>query len=165
MALIRRHDAQLRALSYRLLADREAMDDVLQDAYAKAFRGLPHFRGDASPLTWLYRIVYNACLDELRRAKRRGRVELLHEPAVDDPGLGEDPGERIERAALLHDALMTLPPEERAAVWLVDAEELSYRVAAEALGIPEGTLASRLNRARRALRERLAGLADRGGSR
>jgi RNA polymerase sigma-70 factor (ECF subfamily) len=164
-ALIQRHDRQLRALSYHVLGDREAMDDVLQDAYLKAFRALPEFRGESALGTWLYRVVYNACLDELRRSKHRERVLSLSEaPERHRPPPG-DPREQVEHASVVRDALKALSPEERAAVWLVDAVGLSYHVAAEALGIREGTLASRLNRARAALRERLADLVGQGASR
>jgi len=70
--IIRRHDYGLRRLAYRFLGDEDAMDDVLQDAYLKAFAAVSDFRGDASPRTWLYRIVGNTCLDMLRgRARRR----------------------------------------------------------------------------------------------
>jgi RNA polymerase sigma-70 factor, ECF subfamily len=62
-AVIRHYDPGLRTLAYRLLGDRDGMDDALQEAYVKAFRALPRFRGDSKLGTWLYRIAYNACLD------------------------------------------------------------------------------------------------------
>ena len=74
--LIERHDRSFRSLAFRLLADRDRMDDALQDAYVKAFRALPRFRGGSAPSTWLYRIVYNTCLDELRRGRFRRHVPL-----------------------------------------------------------------------------------------
>ena len=68
--LVRRYDGRLRALAYKLLgADRDRMDDVLQDAYVRAYRGLGGYRRDADLGTWLYRITYNACIDELRRQR------------------------------------------------------------------------------------------------
>ena len=70
--VVRRHDDRLRGLAYKLLGgDRDRMDDVLQEAYIRAFRALGTFRRDAHLGSWLYRIVYNACIDELRRSKRR----------------------------------------------------------------------------------------------
>src|ERR671929_384113 len=74
--LVERHDRPLRALAFRLLGDRDAMDDALQEAYVKAFRSLPRFDGRSSVRTWLYRVVYNACVDELRRARARSVVAL-----------------------------------------------------------------------------------------
>ena len=69
--IVERHDDRLRALAFHLLQDREAMRDVLQDAYVKAYLGLPAFRGEADLGTWLYRIVYTTCLNHLRSASRR----------------------------------------------------------------------------------------------
>jgi DNA-directed RNA polymerase specialized sigma24 family protein len=68
--VVRHYDPGLRALAYRLLGDRDRMDEALQEAYLKAYRALPHFRGGSKLGTWLYRIAYNACLDELERSRR-----------------------------------------------------------------------------------------------
>jgi RNA polymerase sigma-70 factor (ECF subfamily) len=160
-ALIRHYDVGLRALAYRLLGSRERMDDALQEAYVQAFRALPHFRGESAPGTWLYRITYNACLDELRRSRNVVPLESLRERADPRPGAEETMSVRGDLA----DALAKLAPEDRAAVLLVDAQGFDYRGAAEVLGIPEGTVASRLSRARAALRrlldERLQGASER----
>jgi DNA-directed RNA polymerase specialized sigma24 family protein len=71
--LVGRNDLSHRRLAFRLLGDRDRMDDVLQNAYVRAFRGLRSFRGDASLETWLYRIVYNACIDDLAVGATRSR--------------------------------------------------------------------------------------------
>jgi RNA polymerase sigma-70 factor (ECF subfamily) len=147
-ALVRHYDAGLRALAFRLLGDRVRMDDALQEAYVKAYRSLPRFRGDAALGTWLYRIAYNACLDELKRT--RAVVDL--ESVRDRAHAGLDPAEALSVRYTLGRALAELPPEDRAAVLLVDAHGFDYRDTADVLGIPEGTVASRLNRARAALR-------------
>jgi RNA polymerase sigma-70 factor (ECF subfamily) len=149
--LVRHYDDGLRALAYRLLGDRDRMDDALQEAYVAAFRALPRFRGDAGLGTWLYRIAYNACLDELRRTRTVVPIDSVRERV--DPSSPTD-----DRAAARSDlgaALAALPPEDRAAVLLVDAQGFDYRSAAAILGVPEGTVASRLSRARRALRRQL----------
>ena len=147
VVLVRELDLRHRRLAFRLLGDRARMDDVLQDAYARAFRALPGFSGRASLGTWLYRIVYNACLDDLRRSGARKEVSLdeWHEPEA-----GRNEG--IEQRLDLEAALAALPVQLRAVVLLVDADELSYDEAAEVLGIPAGTVASRLSRAREALK-------------
>jgi len=150
-AVLRHYDAGLRALAYRLLEDRDRMDDALQHAYLQAFRALPRFRGDAAPSTWLYRIAYNACLDQLRRTRTVVPLETVRERPAPGPGVVETVQLRRDVAA----ALAALPPEERAAVLLVDAQGFDYRSAAEILGVPEGTVASRLNRARALLRRSL----------
>lgn len=149
ISVVREYDLQHRRLAFRLLGDRDRTDDVLQDAYSKAFRALPGFRGGAAIGTWLYRIVYNACLDELRRSGARKEVPL--EEWKQGTG-APDVDQRLD----LETALTALPVELRAVVLLVDADELSYEEAAEVLGIPAGTVASRLSRAREALKGALA---------
>jgi RNA polymerase sigma-70 factor (ECF subfamily) len=145
LSLVREFDLRHRRLAFRLLGDRDRMDDVLQEAYARAFRALPRFRGGAAAETWLYRIVYNACLDDLRRSGSRKEVSL---DQWRERGATHDVEQRLD----LESALAALPVELRAVVLLVDADELSYDEAAEVLGIPAGTIASRLSRARDALR-------------
>lgn len=150
LQLIREFDLRHRRLAFRLLGDRHRMDDVLQEAYARAFRALPRFAGRASAGTWLYRIVYNTCLDDLRRSGARKEISLDEWREA-----GSDRTERVEQRLDLEAALAALPVELRAVVLLVDAEELSYDEAAEILGIPPGTVASRLSRARAVLRAAL----------
>lgn len=145
--LLREHDLRHRRLAYRLLGDRQRMDDVLQEAYARAFRALPRFSGRAAFGTWLYRIVYNACVDELRRSGARKEVSL-EEWREREPARGDSVDDRLDLEA----ALAALPVELRAVVLLIDADELSYDEASEILGIPAGTVASRLSRARDVLK-------------
>jgi RNA polymerase sigma-70 factor (ECF subfamily) len=151
--LVRHYDHDLRALAYRLLGDPDRMDDALQEAYVKAFRSLSSFRGESRLGTWLYRIVYNACLDELKRGGRLVQLPLEDAAYPPDPRL--DVAEAVAGRSRLAEALAELTPEERAAVLLVDAQGFDYRSAGEVLGVPEGTVASRLNRARAALRHAL----------
>lgn len=161
-ALIREHDHNLRMLAYRLLGDRDAMDDVLQEAYLRAYQGLPGFRGEAAAGTWLYRITYNICLDHLRADKRRKgtfsadhSLEELAESGWEPEAAGGDPAEGAPLRADLALTLDTLSPEHKAAVLLVDAMGHDYARAGEILGIREGTLASRLHQARSILRKAL----------
>ncbi len=151
--LVSHYDHGLRALAYRLLGDAAQMDDVLQDAYVKAYRGLATFRGDAGVGTWLYRVTYNACLDHLRRTRRTDHLPLdgLADRASSEP----DPGERAATRGSLADALIALSPEQRAVVMLVDAEGFDHAAAARVLGVAEGTVHSRLFRAHAILRARL----------
>jgi RNA polymerase sigma-70 factor (ECF subfamily) len=149
------YDRRLRGLAYRVLGDSNRMDDALQEAYVRAFRALPRFRGDAKLSTWLFRITYNACLDELARANKVSHLPLdeLAGQASEAPEPGDALGLRDELAT----ALAALAPEERAALVLVDAEGFDYSAAAKILGIPVGTVASRLNRARSSVRGALRG--------
>ncbi len=151
--LVRHYEPRLRALAYRLLEDRDLTDDALQEAYVRAFKALGRFRGDSSLGTWLYRITYNACIDELRRGRKV--VPLFSDIESDsvDPRTG--PEETAVARRDLAAALASLPSDLRAVVVLVDADGLDYREAAKVLGVPPGTVGSRLNRARAVLRAAL----------
>jgi len=149
-SLLSRHDRGLRGLAYRLLGNQDAMDDALQESYLKAFRALPKFAGDSAFKSWLYRIVYNTCLDELRRNRKMGIVPI--EAASNRPDGRADPADTATENVDLAAALATLTPETRAAVLLVFGDGMDYHSATEVLGIPRGTLASRLHRGRAQLR-------------
>ncbi|MCZ7663923.1 MAG: sigma-70 family RNA polymerase sigma factor [Thermoleophilia bacterium] len=157
--LLKTHDRGLRSLAYRLLGDRDCMDDVLQEAYLKAYRALPGFRGDAEVGTWLYRIVYNASVDCIRRDATRQAV-----PLTDLTNLAsrrhDDPAVIVAGRQDLAAALAALPPEQRAAVLLVDAQGFDHALAADVMGVPVGTVGSRLHRARAALRQALGDTYD-----
>jgi RNA polymerase sigma-70 factor (ECF subfamily) len=153
VAIVQAYDGRLRRLVTRMLVDRDRVDDVLQEAYVRAHRALPRFRADADLGTWLYRIAYNCCIDELRAAQRRPRpIELVPEQPADAAG----PGRRVAAQQAVRAALAELPEDQRAAVLLVDGGELDYDDAAEVLGVPRGTVASRVSRGRRVLRARLS---------
>jgi len=140
-------DPGLRSLAFRLLRDRDRMDDALQEAYIKAYRALPAYDGRSRLGTWLYRITYNVCIDELRRSGREEWVEL------DDDRVesGADPGDQVSDHVSLVDALSQLSPGYQAVLLLIDGQGFDYRAAAEILDVAEGTVASRLHRARQAL--------------
>jgi RNA polymerase sigma-70 factor, ECF subfamily len=147
--MLKHYDSRLRALAFRMLRDPELMDDALQDASIKAYQALPGFRGESGAGTWLYRITYTTCLDYLRRERR---FQLLTaEDALADAA-AEDPCEAATRWADLEDALDQLPVEQRVLVILVHQYGYDYRTAAEVIGVPEGTVSSRLAAARTRLR-------------
>jgi len=155
--LILEHDASLRCLAYRLLGDRDLMDDALQEAYAKAFAALPSFHRRSSVATWLYRITYTTCIDVLRRERRLAALpDNLLQDAID---LAPDPGDELAERERLSTALASLPPEQRAAVLLVDRDGFDYKTVAEILDVPFGTAASRVSAARHALRRALGSAA------
>lgn len=149
--LLDANGAAMRRLAYSMLGDEATMDDVLQTAYVRAFRALPKFDGRSSFGTWLHRIVANAAVDELRRIARRGEVDLEAlegRAAASSPDIGDASDVRMDLA----NALAGLPADLRIVVLMVDAEGYSYDEVAEVVGIPPGTVASRLSRARAALR-------------
>jgi RNA polymerase sigma-70 factor, ECF subfamily len=148
--MLDRHHRRLRRLVAGLIADRDRVDDVLQEAYLKAFRGLPRaFANDAHEATWLYRIVSRCCLDELRRRRRR-RESPAAEVVV--AAMSADAQPRLE----LEDAFRALAPDDRAVLLLVGVVGLDYETAAAILRVPRGTLAWRLSGARARFREVLS---------
>jgi RNA polymerase sigma-70 factor (ECF subfamily) len=152
-AVVRLYDLRLRGLAYRVLGDRDSMDDALQEAYVRAFRALPRFRGEARIGTWLFRITYNACLDELARKRKVTQVPL--DELVEQASAEPEPGEALQARGDFAASFAALSKDERAVVFLVDVQGFDYSGAAELLGVPVGTVASRLNRARRSLRRAL----------
>jgi RNA polymerase sigma-70 factor (ECF subfamily) len=157
--LLANHDDQMRALAFRMLGGRAAMDDALQDAYVKAYRSLGRFQEASSFATWLHRIVARTCIDHLRKRQRRREVPLEVVSAT-APDRSAAPDQLVTDRSVLGQALSELPADQRAAVVLVDGEGYSYEQAAEVLGTRPGTIASRLSRARSSLRTALG--ADRG---
>jgi RNA polymerase sigma-70 factor, ECF subfamily len=155
VVLMDHFDRRLRSLAYRLLDDGDATVEAMQDVYVKAFAGLPAFEGRSSVGTWLYRITYTTCLDHLERRKRRTAVYVDCEPP--SLRLVRDPADEATLHADLAAALRSLTSDARAAVLLVDRDGYDYRTASAVLGIPMGTLASRLSAARAVLRRALEG--------
>ena len=142
-SLLERHEARLRRVAFGMLGDPHRVDDVLQDAFVKAYRKLPtRFETHAHEAAWLYRVVHRTCLNELRSRRRRPEA----------PGLPDDVGAPNEDSLAVAAALAELPVDARAVVLLVDLIGLDYDTAASALHIPRGTVASRLNSARTKLR-------------
>lgn len=147
--LLRRHDPAMRRLAFSLLHQSSAIDDALQDAYLQAFRGLGGFRGDAAFSSWLYRIVYRSCLDRLRRRRPTHSLDEVVEKSRDGHF---DATEQHAVGDTLRRALGELRPDHRAALMLVDGEGYSYEETAAILQTTKGTVASRVSRARAALR-------------
>ena len=152
--IIRHYDRRLRVIADRVLDDRQAMDDALQEVAIKALRGLPSFRGEAPLGAWLCRIATTTCLDCLRRRRPEDPTapDALSERATSLP----DPADQAGDRQLLAAALLALPVDQRVAVTLVDQFGSDYRAAADVLGVPVGTAASRVASARARLRVALA---------
>jgi RNA polymerase sigma-70 factor, ECF subfamily len=151
-ALLRRHHDRVHAVCRRLAGNEADALDATQEALLAIVRGLPRFDGRSAFSTWAYRVATNACLDELRRRRRRPVVGLPddeREP-LDGSGLsGAAAGIEVLPDRLAIDAaLAQLPEEFRAAVVLRDLCDLDYAEIAEVLGIPPGTVRSRIARAR-----------------
>ena len=146
-------------VAYRIVGDPDAAADATQDAFLSAYRAIARFRG-GSFRSWVLRIVTNTCYDQLRAKKRRPTTSLDADPdqdweewTVDE---GERPEEFSERQALsemLQRALQILPDDQRTVIVLSDVQGLRYNEISETLGVSLGTVKSRMNRARRKLRD------------
>jgi len=159
--ILQHHDRELRLLAFRLLGDQGQMEDALQDAAIKAYRALPAFEGRSAVGTWLYRIVYTTCLDHLRRRPAPlGQLASTGEEAMDPHS---DPLNRLVAWEQLDAALGVLPPDQRVALLLIDQEGYDYRTAGEIIGVPAGTVSSRVSTARATVRRLLGDLNQRGG--
>jgi len=168
--LVRRHADGLYAVVVRLCAGRDEAEEVTQEAFLRAWRGLPGFRGDAHFFTWLYRIGVNEARRRADGLRRRADVVVVsldeqREHASRDRWV--QPVDRAERADLrrtLDAAIAGLPLDQRAALVLRDVEGLSTAEAAAVLGLGEAAFKSRLHRARDLLRAALADHAREGGA-
>jgi RNA polymerase sigma-70 factor (ECF subfamily) len=155
--LVRTHQHRVYGLALRMLGNATEAQDVAQEAFLRAHRGLAGFRGDARLSTWLYAIVSRLCLNRLagseRRLARHGEETLVR---LTDTRPGPDHAlERDELEEALHRAIGELPDERRLVVVLRDVEGLGYEEIAAALELPVGTVRSRLHRARLDLKEKL----------
>ena len=165
--LVRRHERRVFSLVYRMLGSREEAEDVAQEAFLSLHRNGRRFRGEARFSTFVYRVAANAALNRRRTlGRRRAREEALvrRQDAGDDlPAAPRDPEDAASGGEVqqrVQAALGELPADLRLAIVLYDIEGQSYSDIAQALRIPEGTVKSRIHRARTALRERLRSLAQ-----
>lgn len=153
--LLKPHDRKLRALVWRLNAQ-DDIDDIMQEAYLKAHRSLPTFDAakGARLGSWLWRVVHSTCIDHHRRSARQPQTTTT--ATLSDFAMpATDVATRVVLQAQLRDALAQLPPAQSTVIALADGEGMSYDEIATLIDVSPGTVASRLNRARSALRELL----------
>lgn len=165
---MRAHIDRIHVVCRRLCANSADAEDATQDTLIAVIKGLPRFDGRSSFSTWVHRVATNTCIDGMRRRRRRpqvvrgvgerGRIEndgsragATIDPA--DPSVGAD--DRVPDRMAIDDALAALPEEFRVAVVLRDALGLDYAEIAEVLGLPPGTVRSRIARGRGRLAEML----------
>ena len=165
--LVRRHQRRVYAAALHILGNHSDADDATQETFVRAFRGLPTFDGRADFFTWLYRITVNTALNSLRGGKRgvalaqKGGTEAAHvggRPEALGQGVA-DPAQKAQQTAEVArvlTAVAELSPSLRVTLVLATIEDLPHKQIAEILEIPEGTVAWRVNEARRLLRQRLA---------
>lgn len=142
-----RYSERILNQSYRILLSREQAEDVVQDLFIKLPAMIGEFRGDSAVGTWLYRVAHNMCLTRLQQSRNRSRLE------EENLAGSESPDDPYEASDLLAKALAVLDPETRSLLWLKEGEGLSLKELSESFKLPEGTLKSRLSRARDRVRE------------
>jgi RNA polymerase sigma-70 factor (ECF subfamily) len=154
-ALVHRHERRVYNLALRMLGREEDAKDAAQDAFLNALRKLSSFRGQAAFTTWMHRVTMNTCYDILRK---RRREPLLDDPPEDIPSrVTGDPASQVADAIDVQRALVQVPEDFRAVLILHDVQDLAYEDIAEIIGIPVGTVKSRLHRGRVALARLLPG--------
>lgn len=165
--LVQKHQRRVYAAALHILGNHSDADDVAQEAFVRAYRGLASFDGRADFFTWLYRITVNTALNAMRSDKRgaalhqRGNAEAAHVGGRPE-ALGHvapSPAAQVQQTgevARVLDAVASLSATLRVTLVLATVEELPHKQIAEILEIPEGTVAWRVNEARRLLRQKLS---------
>ncbi|WP_244272759.1 RNA polymerase sigma factor [Natronincola peptidivorans] len=146
-------------IAYRVLGNIEDANDVTQEALIKVYKSIHNFKGNSSFSTWLYSIVNNACIDFIRKNKK---VKLLYIDKQEEDGYQKEIPDEIntpeclfeknEVKRMIHDAINQLNYEQRTIIVLRDIQGFSYQEIGEILNISEGTVKSRINRARNNLK-------------
>lgn len=161
--LVSRCQTQVINIAYSMLSDREDAYDAAQEVFVKVYKSIASFNEQSSFTTWLYRITANTCSDFLRKRQRNGNVisissftdENKEFDIEDENASVEDGVELSERQAAVRRAISELKEEHRIIITMCDLEGMGYEQIAEILKIPQGTVKSRINRARNALRKNL----------
>lgn len=165
-ALMERYQRQVFGVAFAMLEERQEAEDLVQDAFIRVYQGLGGFKGDSSFRTWLFRIVRNLCVDRLRSRRSRGAAlgeeqDLADvEPELErvDEGRREGPVDALLRRELgeqILAGLEKLSEAHREILVLREVEGLAYEELAKVLGIPKGTVMSRLHHARARLQREL----------
>lgn len=156
--LVDAHQHEVFGLALRLVVDRELAADVSQEAFIRAWRALPNFRGDAAFSTWLHRITVNVAWTLKKRKARHAALPLDESPEPMDVRQGSDPVHAVENTELrakLASALNDLTPAQRSVVVLKDVYGWTHNEVADSLGITVTAAKVRLHRAHLKLRDQL----------
>ena len=173
--LVLKYQRKILRLLSRMLRDQSEIEDVMQEAFIKAYRALPQFRGDSAFYTWLYRIAINTARNWMASQSRRPSSPSLHQSEdgetfdeIDNLTDNNTPESLLasrEIAASVNVTIQALPAELRTAIVLREIEGLSYEEIAQAMGCPIGTVRSRIFRAREAIATKLRPMIDQQGDR
>ncbi len=163
--LIEEHQKKVFNIALKMLGNYHDANEIAQEAFIKAFKSIKGFKGNSSFSTWVYRIAVNVCLDELRKRKKNKLIyiddEIKNEDGEikrefpDDTYAPETVAETNEIRRKVNSAISALPEEHRIVIILRDINGMSYGEISKITNSPEGTVKSRINRARNALKELL----------
>jgi len=145
------HAERLLNQCYRILLSRELAEDMVQDLFVRLPAIIGEFRGESALGTWLYRVAHNMCLNRLQQSKNRTKLEWENIEELSPRSLGTS----LEVSDLLAKALAVLDPETRSLLWLKEGEGVPLKELSISFRMPEGTLKSRLSRARDRVKEYL----------
>ena len=161
--LVERYQSKVYNLALRMTGSEDDAADMAQETFLRAWRSLPAFQFESAFSTWLFRMTHNICIDHLRSKKRKPTVSLTMQDdggeetaQLDLPDPGPDPEQSLlqsEERTLVARALQALPADYREILTLRAIDDLSYQKIAEILHLQEGTVKSRLSRARAQLRK------------
>lgn len=164
--LVTQYEKQIINIAYGMLSDREDALDAAQEVFIKVYKNISSFKGQSSLTTWIYRITANVCNDILRKRQRSAKTISLY-PSDDDEEnrqseiadnapTPEVALEQSEAQKAVREGIASLSDDFRAVLTVCDIDGRSYDEASQILGLPTGTIKSRLNRARNALRKKLS---------
>ncbi len=164
--LIESYQKKIFNIALRMLGNYDDAGDLTQEVLIRIYKSIKSFKEQSSFSTWIYRITTNVCLDEIRKRKNRKVISLDEEIKLDDGDMKrqiesdepspEETAETEDLKKIVNEAIANLNEEHRIVIILRDIQGLSYEEIAEALNCPEGTVKSRINRARQALKNILA---------
>lgn len=166
-ALVKKYERKVFHLAYSLVRNKETADDLAQEVFIKAFFALPRFKFQSKFSTWLYRIAVNRIKDHLRKEKKSAQIPLdesMIESFQDYQVHNREQKRALEKQReLLHKVLRKLPPKYQVIISLRDIQGHSYEEIAGILNLSQGTVDSRLHRARKMLRKKIEPLSNKKG--
>lgn len=164
--LVREYEKQVINIAYGMLSDREDAYDAAQEVFIRIYKSIDSFKEQSSLSTWIYRVSVNICNDMLRKRQRTAKTVSLYpddnnddSPATDIADNAPGPEETLEineTQRLVREGIASLNDDFRTVITVCDIQGRSYDEAAEILSVPKGTVKSRLNRARNALKKKLS---------
>ena len=164
--LVREYEKQVINIAYGMLSDREDAYDAAQEVFIRIYKSIGSFKGQSSLATWIYRVTANICNDMLRKRQRTAKTISIYpmddeednriSDLADESPTPEEALELTETQRAVREGIASLSDDFKAVITICDIEGMSYDAAAQILSIPHGTVKSRLNRARNALRKKLS---------